>query len=319
MGAERLVLGLLGRRQLALLPIEGNHHDAYPALALCADGGRDNDTYQFYFLRTRSTVAFLIVLAGEGAFPADVVIVADTGWENDMMRNDGRRTTAREFFEEVTKPLANSYGIDAAFVRAIDGDGNAKMAIPDDQRISNEKIEIDIPLYGSRGGRLMQSCTSKWKVGAIRQELRRRGATTAMTALGLHRSEAHRIKPSDVDWQQSCWPLCDIRQDAIKGIAPMGIGRTWDRASVYTAMERAGVPYLISSECDGCPHKDFARWQRTSPETIEQLAAFEAQFGGEFFLTKYRKPLREALALMRSDNEKGANLFDICDSGYCFV
>lgn len=41
MGAERLVLGLLGRRQLAFLPIKGNHHDAYPALALCADGGRD--------------------------------------------------------------------------------------------------------------------------------------------------------------------------------------------------------------------------------------------------------------------------------------
>ena len=28
---------------------------------------------------------FLIVMAGEGMFPADVVIVADTGWENDML------------------------------------------------------------------------------------------------------------------------------------------------------------------------------------------------------------------------------------------
>lgn len=264
---------------------------------------------------------FLIIMAGEGMFPADVVIVADTGWENDMMRNDGKRTTAREFFDEVTKPLALGYGIDAAFVRAIDGDGNEQLAIQDDQRICNGKVEIDIPLYGSRGGQLKQSCTDKWKVRAIRQELRRRGAVTATTALGLHRGESHRIKPSNVAWQQSCWPLCDIRQDAGSGVAPMGIGSTWDRASVYTAMERAGVPYLISSECDGCPHKDkdFARWRRTSAETVELLAKFEAQFNGEFFLTSYRKPLKQALSLMAKDNDKGTNLFDACDSGYCFV
>lgn len=263
---------------------------------------------------------FLIAMAGEGMFSADVVIVADTGWENDMLRNDGRRTTAREFFEEVTRPLANSYGIGAAFVRALDGDGNEQAAIQNDQRISGGKIEIDIPLYGSRGGQLRQSCTSKWKVSAIRQELRRRGATTATTALGIHRREPHRIKPSDVAWQKSCWPLCDIRQNEEFSITSMGIGRTWDRASVFTEMERRKIPYLLSSECDGCPHKDkdFARWQRTAPDTIEQLAAFEETFNGEFFLTSYRRPLKEALKLMADDNASRM-YFDGCDSGYCFT
>ena len=263
---------------------------------------------------------FLIVMAGEGYFPADVVIVADTGWENDMMRSDGRRTTAAEFFEEVTKPLAQQYGIDAVFVRALDGNGIPEPPIQADQRIVAGKYEIDIPLYGSNGGQLKQSCTDKWKKRAIRQELRRRGATTAMTALGLHRGESHRIKPSDVQWHQSCWPLCDLREDAATQVESMGIGRTWDRASVFTEMERRGIPYLLSSECDGCPHKDkdWARWQRTAPETIERLAEFEATFNGEFFLTSYRRPLKGALAVLENDKSTGS-LFDICDSGYCFV
>jgi hypothetical protein len=261
---------------------------------------------------------FLIVLAGEGRFPADVVIVADTGWENDMLWNTGERTTAREFFERVTKPLAASYGIDAAFVRAVNDIGLQLLAIPLDQRV-NGKIEIDVPFFGSRGGRLHQSCTSKWKVGAIRQELRRRGATTATTALGLHLDEVHRVKLSDVQWHRSMWPLLDIAELPNGGARDMGIGGKWNRDQIQREMERRGIPYLVTTECDGCPHKDWARLQRTSPQTIDELAMFEAQFKDEFFLTKYRTPLKEALITMEKDNAQGAGLFDVCDSGYCFL
>lgn len=261
---------------------------------------------------------FLIVMAGEGLFPADVVIVADTGWENDMLWNNGKRTTAREFFEQVTKPLAASYGIDAAFVRAVNKAGETIPAIPLDQRL-NGKVEIDIPMFGSNGGRLSQSCTSKWKVSAIRQELRRRGAVTATTALGLHSDEVHRCKPSSVQWDISCWPLVDMTQRRGGGIESMGIGRTWRRIDIQSEMERRGIPYIVTTECDGCPHKNWERWQRTAPETLEQLEQFESRFGGEFFLTNYRKPLRQALALMEQDNATGATLFDGCDSGYCFL
>ena len=267
---------------------------------------------------------FLIVMAGEGMFPADVVIVADTGWENDMLWSTGQRTTAREFFEQVTKPLAESYGIDAAFVRTVGDDGAeypplnaAQLRAPKNGKIDGFRI-IDIPLFGSAGGRLRQTCTSKWKIQAIRQELRRRGATTATTALGLHRGESHRIKPSNVQWDISCWPLCDLTQTREGDTSGMGIGRTWDRASVETEIQRRNIPYLVTTECDGCPHKDWARWQRTSQETIDELAEFEAQFDGQFFLTSHRKPLKDAIELMAKDNSTG-NLFDVCDSGYCFV
>ena len=129
-------------------------------------------------------------------------------------------------------------------------------------------LNIDIPLFGSAGGRLRQTCTSKWKIQAIRQELRLRGATTATTALGLHRGESHRIKPSNVQWDISCWPLCDLTQTREGTHPAWAIGRTWDRASVETEIQRRNIPYLVTTECDGCPHKDWARWQRTSQKPL---------------------------------------------------
>ena len=272
---------------------------------------------------------FLIVMAGEKLFPVDVVITADTGWENDMLWNTGQRTTAKEFFEQVTNPLAKSYGIDAYFVRSKDEVGGDYLPIPESitykqtlaggEMYKSPMYGIDIPLFGSNGGRLKQTCTSKWKIQAIRQQLRKLGATTARSALGLHSSEAHRVKESFVKWDLSCWPLLDLQQKNEGGVADMGIGRVYGRADIETELNKRGIPYLVTTECDGCPHKDWARWKRTSPETIEQLSQFEAQFGGEFFLTSYRKPLKEALQMMETDNDKGQSLFDICDSGYCFV
>jgi len=143
---------------------------------------------------------FLIIAAKEyNLFSADVVIVADTGWENDMLRTDGRRSDARTFFEEVTKPLAVEYGLDAYFVRANDGNGKPLPPLQDTQRLVGSRIEVDIPMFGSNGGRLHQSCTSKYKVSAIRQQLRRLAAKTANSYLGITMDEVHRMKESEVE------------------------------------------------------------------------------------------------------------------------
>ena len=249
---------------------------------------------------------YMVVMAGEGVFPADVVITADTGWENDMLWSTGERTTAKEYFARVTKPLAESYGFGAAFVRAQNGQGREMLPIPDMQRRpapngSKHKYLIDIPLHGSEGGRMRQSCTGKWKITAVRQDMRRRGADTATVYLGLTIDEVHRMRPSDVKWCTNTWPLIDARLY---------------RASIITELEKRSIPYLISTECDGCPHKNTARWKRTSQAMIDELAVFETRFKGEFFLTSQRIPLKEAIANM---DDGQLSLFDACDSGYCFT
>jgi hypothetical protein len=277
----------------------------------------------------------LIVMAGNGLFPAELVIVADTGWENDMLWSTGERTTAREFFERVTKPLAERYGMAAAFPRSLDHNGVPLDPIP--VSISKKRLlagtpefpakyyGIDIPMYGSELGRMTQSCTSKWKIAAIRQELRRRGADTATCAIGLHREEAHRVKPSDMQWVKHIWPLLDWGEDMHGDMHELGIGRDYTRQGAQDILTQVGVPYLVTTECDGCPHKDIKRWDRTSPETLVKLVEFEKQFNGELFLTEPRLPLLEGIEALRGKKRRagkrgtGENLFDVCDSGYCFV
>ena len=135
-------------------------------------------------------------------FPCDIVIVADTGNENDMLWSTGERTDAKTFFHEVTKPLAEEFGMTAYFARSKDKNKKYLPDIMDNQFIDNDgKIRIDIPLFGSNGGRLHQSCTDKWKKTAIRQKLRELGAKTATCNLGITREESHRMKPSKLKWE----------------------------------------------------------------------------------------------------------------------
>lgn len=247
---------------------------------------------------------YMIVLAGKSK-SASLVIVADTGDENDMLWSDGRRTDAKTFFDEVTQPLAHEFNMDAAFVRSVDKHKNPLPDLHASQHLSIGDIpyNIDMPLFGSRGGRLKQSCTSKWKVAAIRQELRRRGATSATTAIGFTVSEVHRIKPDDVKWCVKTYPLIEA-----------GI----HRATAIQRLSDMNVPYLITTECDKCPHKDWARWKRTGEQALAEAAHFEASFNGEFFLTRYRIPLMDAIDLM-SEDDRYQMMLSSCDTEYCFL
>lgn len=245
---------------------------------------------------------YLLVLAQQKRLPATVSITADTGWEQDRLMSTGERTTADEYFRRVVEPLAHEAGIRAYMVRAENRNGEP---MPDlwswtKQHIAAGKLShLKIPLFGSNGGRLRQACTSRMKVAAIRQQARRLGATSLRTAQGIHAGELHRVKGlkprveggfwtyndaekgKPVKWASHYYPLVDL----------------WlNRQQVREALEHEGIPYLLSSECDGCPHKDAARWARTAPAVIDEIADVEALMGGQFFFTDRRVPLKEAIA-----------------------
>jgi len=249
----------------------------------------------------------LLWLAGTRKIPATLSITADTGWERDMLWNTGRRSTAKEYFNEVTQPFAAEMGIEAVFVRAQDGSGND---LPDIDVAHTLHGYDDIPLFGSEGGRLQQSCTSKWKVAAIRQEARRRGATTMRSAIGLHMAETRRMKVSDVKWHTHYYPL----------ITDFPMYRT----TIQETLDRLGVPWLTNTQCDGCPHKDRQRWLNTSDATIQNLVSVEDVFIRDgFYLTSSRKPLAEYINDIRfADQNQPEMVFDDpgCSSGgYCFT
>lgn len=242
---------------------------------------------------------YMMVLAGQGKIPATLSITADTGWENDCLLSDGRRVTAQEFYSDVIVPVGIEFGIETAFVRSQDKDGNALPGLGEQMR---RGVIAGVPTFGSNGGRLAQGCTGKYKVRAIRQELRRRGATSARCALGLTMSETHRMKQSDdVAWHTVCWPLIEAKLY---------------RATIEDRLTAMGIPFMVTSQCDGCPHQDYARWSRLAPGTISDIVKIEAGLNGTQFLTDRRKPLAQALEEMAARRPE-KSIFDLCEGGYC--
>lgn len=246
---------------------------------------------------------YMLLMACRGQIPARLSITADTGAENDRVWNTGERTTAREYFDRVVEPLAHESGIETVMVEALDGAGNALpplwewvKADIDAGRLNHVKI----PLFGSDGGRLRQPCTSRKKVTALRQELRRRGATSARMAHGLHRGEVRRMKGRDGRMEAGFYTLTDFDALWTSHYYPL-IDIGLFRADIRAELDKLGIPWLVSSECDMCPHKDLARWERSAPAVVEEIALYESKMGGQFFFTDRRVPLKEAIDLMRAD------------------
>lgn len=271
---------------------------------------------------------WLLIMAIRKEIPATVAITADTGWENDRLWNTGRRSTNQQYFDEVIVPLCKGSHVTPRFVRSVDKHKRPLPPLRDILLTGIAKGRPDhVPLFGSRGGRQRQSCTDKMKIRAIRQEQRRLGAKTGCCAQGIHYHEAdRRVKGTylrqdgkwsiyqttvitterimletalgvwtcidkqkvekPIKWQTHYYPLVDLRMS---------------RADVYAAIQKEGIPYIVSSECDLCPHKDLPRWDRSSQETIDDGERIETAMGGKFFFTDRRIPLKLALADWRAD------------------
>ncbi len=92
------------------------------------------------------------------------------------------------------------------------------------------------------------------------------------------------------------------------------------RHNCVEALVSEGIPYLISSECDMCPHQDIERWDRHTPEVLYEIAGIEASMNGEFFFTDERIPLLDALQKKRDRKETGTMDLDFgCGNAYCGI
>lgn len=260
---------------------------------------------------------FLLMLAAKREIPATVSITADTGSENDRVCSTGERMTAYDFFRRFVVPYSEKNGVESLLIRAVDRDKNPLPPLGDTVQRVGKRGDKDfydmisglcIPMFTNdkTKGRLRQSCTDKWKIRAINQEAKRRGVTVLRNAIGFHAGECHRIKArylcddggfsiykpqtnrdgkmSDVRWLEHYYPAIDL-----------GL----DRDKIRAVLQREGLPYLITTECDFCPHQDYARWIMHTPEVIDDCARLESAFQGKLFFTSLRIPLKQALEVMR--------------------
>ncbi len=271
---------------------------------------------------------YMLYMACERRIPARFSITADTGSEEDRILSDGSRTTAAEFFRKHVAPMSLRAGIGAFFTRSKFKDGTELPPLHE-QMESGGMDHQNVPLYGSEGGQLQQTCTDKWKIRAIHQQLRQLGARKARIAIGIHKDEAlRRMKGRFLGWfvwrnlRYNYYQTYDGRKVArpirwMNHYYPL-VDCQLGREAIRSELNRLGIPYLITSECDHCPHQDDSRWLSHTPETIERVAKLEEVYGGEFFFTDKRIPLRMAIEEMRK-NPKPADPIFGCHNGWCGI
>jgi hypothetical protein len=273
-------------------------------------------------LGAQSMVAFLMMCRRE--IPATISLTSQTGWEFDRLWSNGRRTSNQVYFDEVVIPLAKKYGVEARIIKSVDKFGNELPGLRDYVRQvarSGNFKGLNIPMFGSKKGQITQRCTDKMKIRACRQELRRMGAKTARIAQGIHIDEAWRRVKGNYLGVENGWSIYQTVLDEMQR-QPDGtrikvrkiikwlthyyplVDMKKRRTDCQQDIIKEGIPYLISSECDGCPWKDLARWRRTDPKVLAELAETEAMFNGEFFFTDRRIPLMEAIQSMEMDESK---------------
>lgn len=282
----------------------------------------------------------LLQLAAEGVLHSRLAICGDTGSENDRLRSDGVRQSAREYFDEIVKPYSEANNIEAVFVRSIKKDGSEYESLIDQTRAAiktGNMGAILIPLYGSEGGQRKQRCTDRYKLKAIRRYVRKvKGFKEVRFLQGIVIEEAQRrvkgvqvesiddfrtfrvieryelksvdgaaVKvPRFLQWCFSAYPLADLRLT---------------RSDCQESLRKAGIPYLESSECDMCPYQDWPRWSRHAPEVIDEIADLESKMGGEYFFTNLRIPLKRALPILQKRHEEGERQlsFGCLVGGFC--
>lgn len=252
--------------------------------------------------------------------PVDFAIHADTTWEHEVTYQFAERWT--EWLED--------RGVPVVTVQADLADLLPKQA----------GIGIDIPAFTlahetGKAGLLNRACTSRWKIGPIRCELRRQVLRAQAEAegvdwsavdwsdpmtwpfpppwapvpglavpdgtveqwLGISLDEFQRARSSDVGWVINRHPLLE---------------RHMTRADCVSWLERHGLEVPPKSGCVQCPYTSKKRWAELKSRFVRGEPAGEADWlraqvfdaairwsrpGHRCYVHPARKPLEHAIVI----------------------
>ncbi|WP_435840134.1 phosphoadenosine phosphosulfate reductase [Streptomyces antimycoticus] len=279
----------------------------------------------------------LLVLAAQRRIDFPLFLFANVG-------DDSENPATLRYVEEYARPYAAEHGIELVTLDRVRRDGTTETLWTRLTRPGSRSLPI--PVRMSNGAPGTRSCTADFKIKVIGRELKRRGAT------GGRVCKAHRAEEADT----ARGPRPDCRKCVQPQKATIGIGISVDeihRANarrvepheeiVYPLLElglrrtdcarvirEAGLPVPPKSSCFFCPFHRPETWhdmRREQPEEFAKACALEDllndrrdELGKDHvYLTKFAKPLREAIP-------EGVDLlpmFDaadgLCDSGWCMT
>lgn len=246
---------------------------------------------------TQSIAIALLIAAGKLTRP-DMIVFADTSFE---------ASETFEYTDTYVRPLLAT--LDLTIETA-----SHQLAKVDLYKRTEQKEALLIPAY-TEHGKLANFCSHEWKLRVVRRYLRAKGVERCVNWLGMSTDEVERLHPSDVQWCETHWPLCNMPVSA-------GYGVSMSRAMCKQLILEHGWPEPPKSSCWMCPHRRNAQWLRLKqhyPADFQKAVALDKAIRardnqGGVWLHESRLPLDE----IDFSEEDTPTLFG-CESGFCWT
>jgi hypothetical protein len=240
----------------------------------------------------KQTVA-IITLILEGKLPRpDIIVMADTGREVQ---------TTWDYLSSIVQPALKEIDLQVE----ICGHEYANWDI-----VKGEGEAILLPAFTRQNGsigKMPTFCSNEWKQRPIRRWLKERGVTDTDVWLGISLDEAERMKSSGLNWYRHVYPLIET--------LPM------HRRQCESQIQKFGWELPHKSRCWMCPNQSPQAWRQMkngTPADFQKAVELENEIretDADIYFHSLAIPLDKAV----EQSEKQGDMFDGCDSGYCFT
>jgi hypothetical protein len=239
----------------------------------------------------KQTVAIITMIL-DGQLPRpDLIVFADTGREVK---------TTWDYLENWVQPAMKKIGLQVEIC-------GHELASVDIESSNGATVLPAFTRKSGHIGKLPTFCSNEWKQRPIRRWLKERGVTDTDVWLGISLDEAERMKDSGLKWYRHIYPLIEL--------VPMS------RAACVNQIQRFGWPVPNKSRCWMCPNQSPQAWKdlkRRNDGDFDEAVKLENEIRKKDKHV-YFHPLALPLADAVDQTEKQGDMFDGCDSGYCFT
>lgn len=253
----------------------------------------------------------LLVLACQRKIKVDAALFCNVG-------DDSEHPATLEYVRKVARRYAAEHGIEVIELQRERRDGSRITLMEHMSRPGSRSVPI--PVRGSEvGAPGARSCTVDYKIKVIAKWLKANGATAASPAtvhIGFSFDEAHRIgNKRAVPYEVASYPLTDMRLT---------------RDDCVAIIRKAMWPVPGKSSCFFCPFtkpSQFARMRRAEPLLFHKAVDLERMLNERrvargvdpVYLTRFGRPLDEAVAEEQPGLDFGSGPGETCDEGHCWT
>lgn len=258
----------------------------------------------------QSTAMLVLAVQGRLGYPVTDALFANVG-------DDSEHPETLRYVREIAMPYAAGGGVTVHELNRVKRTGDVETLWG--RLMKPESRSLPIPVRMDNGAPGNRSCTADFKIKVVGKWLKAHGANEANPAtvcIGISTDEVIRVSNKRaMPYEKPVYPLIDL-----------GL----DRSACQSVIADAGLPVPPKSSCFFCPfHRPqmWAEMRRDEPELFWKSAELEATLIARrkalgkdpVYLTRFAKPLPEAIGEAQDMLPGFAPDTDTCDEGYCWT